>query len=164
MTEKRVTQESLFITDRGDFPIHLHVKKYFYCKAFNLIWQLLLCFDYWWTAWLKFNKFVFYVLTRAFLYFRCFPNMFWNVSDIGVVCTNLKPTLYGFFLQGIYEYQKVRHCSAFCSQALERRTKQPSVKAVNVCTRTLHKWCSSTGQLPIGGASYRCTVFLCLRL
>lgn len=28
------------------------------------------------------------------------------------------PTLYGFFLQEIYEYQKARHCFAFCSQAL----------------------------------------------
>lgn len=28
------------------------------------------------------------------------------------------PTLYGFFLQEIYEYQKARHCFAFCLQAL----------------------------------------------
>lgn len=46
-------------------------------------------------------------------------------SDLIVIFKRkIPPTLYGFFLLGICACQKLRGCSAFCSQALRKKTKE----------------------------------------
>lgn len=45
-------------------------------------------------------------------------------SDLTVTFHTFLPTLYGFSLLGIGGCQKVRGCSAFCSQALREETKE----------------------------------------
>lgn len=118
MADRRVTWKSLFIPAQSDFLSYLHLQQYIYDLAFNLVWQLLLWFDYELTlvcfSWIRF----YFNIQRGFSFFpksvlKCLRNCVWPSA--------LKPTLYGFFLQEIYEYQKARRCSVFCSQALWMR-------------------------------------------